>query len=236
MYATAVKSVRSPHHKKSRSTVVDARPVVQVLLNSTTQTGPKVRSIFALLDSGASSSIVQKSLINEEDVEQTTKTVWSTANGKFTTGETVKLAFTLPEINEQRVVHFKVHIADDILTSYDMIIRCDILTCLGLQLDFDSRIVRWDDAYCPMRHSDSLTTEQKNQIFINESDTAIGSATSRVKNILDAKYSKANLAEVASSNPILSKTQQRQLQRLLEQFEDLFDGTLGHWSDHPYEI
>ena len=55
-------------------------------------------------------------------------------------------------------------------------------------------------------------------------------ATNRVTQILNAKYEKANLLEVIDINcKHLNIDQRNKLLRLLVQYEELFDGTLGDW-------
>jgi hypothetical protein len=53
-------------------------------------------------------------------------------------------------------------------------------------------------------------------------------------NILDAKYEKADLQSVLSTNcSHLSLQDQDKLLELLTEFEELFDGTLGYWKTDP---
>ena len=65
---------------------------------------------------------------------------------------------------------------------------------------------------------------------------AMQEATERIVKILDSKYEKADLDEVAANAEQLNKPQQRKLLSLLKDFEDLFDGTLGHWETEPIDI
>jgi hypothetical protein len=59
-------------------------------------------------------------------------------------------------------------------------------------------------------------------------------ATQRVVQILDAKYEKADLKSVVSTNcTYLSLQDQNKLLKLLTEFEELFDGTLGDWKTEP---
>jgi hypothetical protein len=52
--------------------------------------------------------------------------------------------------------------------------------------------------------------------------------------ILDAKYSKADLQSVVRDNcKHLSADQQKKLLQLLKKYESLFDGTLGDWKTKP---
>ena len=109
-----------------------------------------VKTITALLDSGASSTIMYSSTIKNQKNTEFSPTTWSTANGSFETVAKSSVAFILPELTEQRVVHANVHVTTKRLNNYDMIIGRDLLTELGLRLDFDSKTITWDDYYCPI--------------------------------------------------------------------------------------
>jgi hypothetical protein len=62
-------------------------------------------------------------------------------------------------------------------------------------------------------------------------------ATKRVTEILDAKYEKANLPEIVNDNcKHLSVKQRNAILRLLLQFEELFDGTLGDWQGEEVDF
>ena len=62
-------------------------------------------------------------------------------------------------------------------------------------------------------------------------------ATQRVVKILDAKYEKADLNAVVADNcKHLSVPDQEKLLKLLTEFEDLFDGTLGDWDTEPVSL
>ena len=58
--------------------------------------------------------------------------------------------------------------------------------------------------------------------------------TKRVIKILDAKYEKADLPKIVSETcDHLSNTNKKALLMLLQQYEELFDGTLGSWDTEP---
>jgi hypothetical protein len=57
-----------------------------------------------------------------------------------------------------------------------------------------------------------------------------------MKTILDAKYEKANLEEVVAACKHLSEQEQDSLLELLNKYEDLFDGMLGHWVGEDYNV
>ncbi len=59
-------------------------------------------------------------------------------------------------------------------------------------------------------------------------------ATKQVVHILDAKYEKADLQSVDSTNCThISLQDQNKLLELLTEFEELFDGTYGDWNTEP---
>jgi hypothetical protein len=61
-------------------------------------------------------------------------------------------------------------------------------------------------------------------------------ATERIVRILDSKYEKADLDQVAAGAEELDEHQQNKLLSLLKDFEYLFDGTLGKWNTDPIDI
>ena len=62
-------------------------------------------------------------------------------------------------------------------------------------------------------------------------------ATNRVKMILDAKYKKADLSQVVNKScKYLTMFQQNHLLKLLLEFEELFNGTLGDWKMKPIKF
>ena len=55
-------------------------------------------------------------------------------------------------------------------------------------------------------------------------------ATQRAVHILDANYKKADFPAVVKICTHLSQHKQNELLKVLQEFEDLFDGTLGDWN------
>ena len=202
MFLTDVQSVRSPHNQNKRQQVIrQPLPVLQVTVKSSNNSPPK--QITALLDTGASSTIINRSCINKTPKMQSSETVWATANGSFSTVAKSKIALKFLELDEQKIINYTVHVATRKLTAYDMIIGRDLISELGLVLDYAKKLVFWDDSFCPMKDPQDLK-----QHFINEANTIIGASTSCVSHILDAKYEKANLVEVSNKNKKLSPKDQ----------------------------
>ena len=65
---------------------------------------------------------------------------------------------------------------------------------------------------------------------------AISSSADRIREILDAKYEAADLAEICESQKHLSPEERGELKSLLEKCASLFDGTLGTWNLEPVEL
>jgi hypothetical protein len=58
----------------------------------------------------------------------------------------------------------------------------------------------------------------------------------RIKHILDAKYERANLREIAQSAEHLCERRRDRLHTTLKRHEELFDGSLGKWNMQDYDI
>ena len=101
--------------------------------------------------------------------------------GSFNTNEKCKIQFALPELWDTRVIEWTVHVTGQ-RSNYDMIIGRDVLSELGINLNFKDMTVQWDTAIIPMKDIDAT---EENTYAIDDSD-AIIDATERIKKILDA--------------------------------------------------
>ena len=70
--------------------------------------------------------------------------------GKVSTNKKAKIQFLLPEPFEDRLIEWKVHLADS-LGNYNMIIRQDMLSELGIDLHFSTFTCTWKQRTIPMR-------------------------------------------------------------------------------------
>ena len=184
-----------------------------------------------LLDSGANESIIHAPLVNKTRISKTDLNEWKTMAGKFTTNCITKTVITLPELSNSAQFTIKAHVAEA-KTNYDLIIGRDVLSQLGIILNFKERLITWNDAHVEMRTFD---VNQQDHFFIQDSKP-VQESTNRMKKILDAKYEKADLYEVTKGLKYLSTEKQAKLRKLLRKYEELFDGTLGKWKGKPYHI
>jgi len=81
------------------------------------------------------------------------------------------------------------------LSKYDLIIRWDILQKLGMDLDFEDQVVRWNGNSASMKLPDCVN----NFNYSIEERYALQAEDARVQLILDAKYEKADITQVVKT-------------------------------------
>ena len=223
--------IRGQQPRKKRK-LRDLKPIVYVRFNSRMGKAKPI-TLRCLLDTGASASLVAKNHAKKLRTKKLPgeQTIWTTPAGKLSTTSKCQCSFMIPEFHQDRVVEWDLHVSSS-LGAYDMIIGRDILAGLGIKFDFSDMTMEWDNSSIPMKDGDA---GEQQAYFVQDPET-IQDATERLKNILDAKYEKADLHEIAKEAEHLNKNQQDQLQALLEQYADLFDGTLGKWNMEDYDI
>jgi hypothetical protein len=198
----------------------------------------KTKLLIALVDSGASESILKLSSAKGVPLRQgkESKSGWSTAAGMLdATAKTKKLEFSLPELHANRTIRKSFHIVSLDIKRYDMIIGRDLIMELGLDAKGCDLSIKWDDVAIPWRDMDSTVED----IYLAEnhfSRQPMEPEIKRMTDILDAKYTKANLEEIVKAADHLNYTERDALYKLIQKYEDLFDGTLGTFTGTPYDI
>ena len=210
-------------------------PLIPIVF-ATVTTNPE-RMFKVLLDSGASGSIASSAsmpslLMKGASTTSGDHTVWNTAAGSFTTVTKTTMDLIFPEFSLTRVVHAEVHVTSQTLSGYDMILGRDMLSDLGLVLDFSRNIIVWESGEMPMK---VRSATRENSLFIKEPVPLMHEAD-RMSKILDAKYKKADLRKIADSIKGVNEEQREHLHQFLQQYEGLFDGTLGKWKGKEYHI
>jgi transposase InsO family protein len=197
----------------------------------------KSKFVKALVDSGASQSIINSKAAKGLPLSDKTETKeWSTAAGMLhTSAKTKRVEFSLPELHTNRTIKKSFHVLDIHLKNYDMIIGRDLITEIQLDVKGSDLSIKWDDSAIPWRNVDSTYDD----IYLAEDRhnyQPIEQEMQRMTDILDAKYKKADLNEIASSADHLTTSEQASLLALLKKYEGLFDGTLGTFTGKPYDI
>ena len=235
----ALSALRAPPQKRQKTQHLT--PVTVGIVN--TRLGKsRFKKIRILFDSGSSGSIIVEKFVRKLRMKSDKNTVWDTKGGTFRTSKKCKTTFILNEFYKNRAIEWNLHVdSSPGPHRYDMILGRDVMTELGITIDFKEQAMTWDDSTVHMKDPDSLSdmTNPISDFFWKEDiyeTEALNEASIRLKKILDAKYEAADLEEIVRTCEHLDTNEQEQLHALLRKYEHLFDGTLGTWNNEPYDI
>ena len=199
-----------------------------------------LKRIKILFDSGCSATIINKQAVKKLRKKKSKTVNWTTKAGNLQTNEKCKIVFSLPEFHPGREIEWDAYVdpTSSLNSRYDMIIGRDLLMELGIDILFSEGMIKWDNATAPMRSISSIEEEnidalEEEILFAQEPDT-IGA--DRIQEIIDQKYTEADLPEVVSTCNEINKAEQEKLLRLLEKYKQLFDGSLGFWNTNPVDL
>ena len=131
-------------------------PVTVGLIN--TQLGMSIfKKIRILLDSGSSGSIILEKFVRKLHMQNDTTTSWITKGGNFQTSKKCKTTFILKELYENKSIEWNLHVdSTPSPHQYDMILGHNIMSELGITLDFKDQTMTWDDSTINMKDPESL--------------------------------------------------------------------------------
>ena len=95
------------------------------------------------------------------------------------------------------------HVVDVDLQWYDMIIGCNLILTLGLEIKGDDLSIKWEDSAIPWRDMDSKVEDA---YFIDDlfTNSPVEQEMQRITEILDTKYKKAYLKKIVDAAVNLS--------------------------------
>jgi hypothetical protein len=88
-----------------------------------------------------------------------------------------------------------------------MILGCDLMTNLGIHIHFSTKSATWDGVKIPMKDCEATFEES----FHVGNIVAMEEEATRIREILEAKYEKADLREICDKSMHLETEQQEQL-------------------------
>ena len=102
-----------------------------------------------------------------------------------------------------------------------MIIGRDLIRSLGIDIHGVDMTIHWDDSAIPLRDIDSTA---KDVFALSHHNATFNAETKRMKRILNAKYSKADIKTISESSTNLDPQERNELYTLLKKYESLFGG------------
>ena len=233
--------VRLAQTSKKCQKINQLTPVIVALVN--TQLGKsRFKKIRILLDSGSSGSIILEKFVRKLCMQNDTTTSWIMKGGNFQTSKKCKTTFILKELFENKSLEWNLHVDSTPGPHwYDMILGRNIMSKLGITLDFKDQTITWDDSTINMKDPESLPDllDPINDFFwsnnIYETEE-LQKASAHLQKILNVKYALADLNTVVQACRHLTEDEKSQLHALLHKYEHLFDGTLGTLNNKPYYI
>ena len=110
-----------------------------------------------LLDSGKSRYIILEKFVCELRMQKDTTTKWITKGGNFQTSKKCKTTFILKEFYENKSIEWNLHVdSTPGPHHYNMILGHNVMSELGIMLDFNDQTMMWDDSTIKMNNPESL--------------------------------------------------------------------------------
>ena len=150
----------------------------------------KTRTIKALVDSGATKSIINKDITKHLVIVQNKKPkCWTTAAGLVETRTKTNATFSLPELHANREVTKSLHIVNTGISRYKMIIGRDLISKLELGVRGSDLSIGWEEGAIPWKDMD--TTEAADTYStVNQSLQPFKKEVNRMTDILEANDKK----------------------------------------------
>jgi hypothetical protein len=161
--------------------------------------------------------------------------------GQFVTKLQREIKFKLPEFSTSKIVQWVCHEDAHTLrtnSQYGMIIGTDLLSELGVEINFNTQRIIWEGVEIPMKEKHIISNLQNaTAIFYQSIKTSVlKEAEARQKQILDAEYSALDLNDYAHMETQLSNEQLAKLIYSLQKYPKLFRGGLGVLNVPPVHL
>ena len=174
-------------NKKTKVGHYTAEIVVEILDKNN-----KLVPIRALLDTGTTSTILLRDYVKKGRAGgyKGKSTLWKTMGGNFTTKKKALVDFKFPELNTDKKVTWVCHVDETTKPEhalYDMIIGMDLMTAIGIYVDTDEKLIKWQGNITPLGRR-SLDQDTVQAIYAQTQEAPIiQQAEQRQQKILDAE-------------------------------------------------
>ena len=203
--------------------------------------------LICLWDSGATNRMLK--ILHTKHYErkiQSNKVDYITTAGVYFTTHDVKVPFFMTEFSSSKIINHRFHIDNDKCESgivYDMIIGRDLMVQLGLMANFNRQFLQWDGATFYIKDPSSLIwkpdlpkREIREVMMQNVEPASTREATDRIVKIIDSTYAKSDLEHTVANANQLNDEERNLLLSIIEDFKELFDGTLGNWATESFDL
>ena len=204
------------------------------------------------MDSGASHSWINSKCLPKGTITTTTDKIQNvTLAGAFTSSDKLILNDAyLPEFHRhRRIRRVDVNVFNNPECRYDMLLGRDILSQLGIIVDFKEHIMEWDEATVDMRNFPSSNAFPLNESqtlsvaehlmhellfsdYLPNSDTFAASSVSMEAN----SYRRFDIPEIIGQCNHLTSSQQEELTQVLLKYPRLFSGHLRKFPDYQVHL
>ena len=116
-----------------------------------------------------------------------------------------------------------------------MIIGRDLQFALGLDIVWAKKNILWDGLTCPLKISLSVARAMKQVEFFKQFEE-IEQESYTSCSFVESTYEKADINKEVSVLTHLNTHQKQLLKTLLNNNDQLFDGTLGNWAIDPAKL
>ena len=183
----------------------------------------EVALIRCLLDTGTTSTMIQKPFVHNTIKVKSEKTRWRTMGGTFETNRKAKISFKLPEFSHNRIINWVAHVDesnDRHINKYDMIIGTDLLTELKVTINYDSKHVIWDDISVPMKEKGAINDPEMTQTLyeLTKESSILKMSEDRHNEIITAMYGNIDIKQHVRTLKHLNDKQQEQLIKVLNAY------------------
>ena len=223
-------------HKKAKVGHYTAEMIIEIL-----DRNGKLVPIRGLLDTGTTSSILLREFVKKGRASGYSghPTTWKTMGGQFTTKKKGLVDFKFPELNTDKKVTWVCHIDETTQKEhalYDMIIGMDLMTAIGIYVDTEEKVIRWQGNVTPLGQR-NMDQETVNAIYaLTQDSPVVQQAEQRQQKILDADYSAVDIDNYVNGLPELTTVEKEQLKHMLKRHPKLFQGGLGVLNVPPVHL